>query len=51
MTTPDQTHDEDDGTGRAGNTGALAAASQEPEEAGDPLGPLNRVTEDDAEDE
>jgi hypothetical protein len=49
MTTPDETQDEDDTTGRAGNTGALAAASQEPEEAGDPLGPLNRVTEDEDE--
>jgi hypothetical protein len=44
MTTPHEHQDEDDTTG---NTGALAAASQEPEEAGDPLGPLNRVTEDD----
>lgn len=29
----------------AGNTGALSAASQEDPEAGDPLGPLNAVTE------
>ena len=29
----------------AGNTGTLSAASKEDPEAGDPLGPLNAVTE------
>ena len=37
--------------GAAGNTGALSAASKEDPEAGDPLGPLNAVTEGLAEDD
>lgn len=45
MTTPDDTPA--DTPDVAGETGALAAASAEPEDGGDPLGPLNAVTEDD----
>lgn len=45
MTTPDD-RPTDDHTDAAGETGALAAASSEDDAAGDPLGPLNRVTED-----
>ena len=48
MTGPDEKQQPDE-TETAGNTGALAAASQEDDAAGDPLGPLNAVTEDDDE--
>jgi len=41
--------DEDTGGG-AGEAGALAAASGHDDAAGDPLGPLNRLTEDDGSD-
>lgn len=34
----------------AGETGALEAASERDPAAGDPLQPLNKLTEDDAED-
>lgn len=52
MTEPqsDQTHSEEIDES-AGNTGALSAASQEDPQAGDPLGPLNAVTEAGAEDD
>ena len=46
MTTPDD-REQDEKTDAAGETGALAAASTHDDEAGDPLGPLNRVTEQD----
>ena len=49
MTTPENRKDEDETTERAGNAGALAAASEDHDEAGDPLGPLNRLTEDEEE--
>jgi hypothetical protein len=45
MTTPHDDRSPDDPDG-AGETGALAAASRDEPEAGDPLGPLNRLTED-----
>ena len=45
MTSPDQT--QDDNTQAAGETGALAAASTHDNAAGDPLAPLNALTEDD----
>ena len=48
MTHPDQDQS-DDKTEAAGETGALAAASTHDDAAGDPLGPLNRITEDDGE--
>jgi hypothetical protein len=47
MTHPDETDTSDDTTQGAGEAGALAAASRDHEGTGDPLGPLNRVTEDD----
>ena len=46
MTTPDD-REQDDKTDAAGETGALAAASTHDDAAGDPLAPLNAVTEDD----
>ena len=47
MTTPQDDRDHDDrGVGEAG---ALAAASEDHPEGSDPLGPLDRVTEDDSE--
>lgn len=49
MTTPDETHGDEDTTDRVGVAGSLAAASEEDDAAGDPLGPLNRITEDDQE--
>ena len=49
MTHPDDADLSDDKTEAAGETGALAAASTHDDEAGDPLGPLNRITEDDGE--
>jgi len=53
MTHPDDARSDDnrteDSPGGAGETGALAAASQEGSGGTDPLGPLNRVTEDDGE--
>ena len=49
MTTPDDTHGDEDTTDRVGNPGSLAAASEEDPAAGDPLAPMNRVTEDDQE--
>lgn len=51
MTEPDYTEPADETPEGAANTGALAAASTEDEDAGDPLGPLNAVTEDDARDD
>ncbi|MCW2681211.1 MAG: hypothetical protein JWM62_2612 [Frankiales bacterium] len=47
MTSPDDGKIEDDKDEAAGNAGALAAASQDGSDT-DPLGPLNRVTEDDS---
>lgn len=47
MTGPDQNQNDPDLDEAAGNTGALAAASDEDPAAGDPLAPLNAVTEDD----
>ncbi len=47
MTTPDDGRIDDDKDEAAGETGALAAASQDGDDS-DPLGPLNRVTEDDS---
>lgn len=50
MTFPDDQQPPDqDPTERTGEAGALAAASEEHPEGGDPLGPLNAVTEDDDE--
>lgn len=51
MTEPDFTETADETPDGAAVTGSLAAASQEPEEADDPLGPLNAVTEDAGEDD
>jgi hypothetical protein len=48
MTTPDDDQPTEDTSQATGETGALAAASRD-EDAGDPLGPLNRLTEDDRE--
>lgn len=46
MTAPDDTTPaDDDATERAGNTGTLAAATQDHDKS-DPFGPLNRITED-----
>lgn len=47
MTEPDYTEPADETPDGAAVTGSLAAASQESDDAGDPLGPLNAVTEDD----
>ena len=49
MTAPDDKQQAEEAPQGAGETGALAAASQEDDAAGDPLGPLNAVTEDDEE--
>ena len=52
MTHPDDadsghlTDPDEDTRGGAGEAGALAAASGHDDAAGDPLGPLNRLTED-----
>lgn len=51
MTEPDYTKPADETPEGAAVTGSLAAASQEDENAGDPLGPLNAVTEHDGEDD
>lgn len=48
MTSPSDDQLEDDKDQAAGETGALAAASQHDDEAGDPLAPLNALTEDDS---
>lgn len=48
MTGPDQTQPAEDIDQAAGEAGALAAASRDGEES-DPLGPLDRITEDDDE--
>ena len=48
MTAPDDARLEDDKDEATGETGALAAASQHDDEAGDPLAPLNALTEDDS---
>jgi len=45
MTSPEENRPADEGPDGAIETGALAAASEEDESAGDPLGPLNRVSE------
>ena len=47
MTSPENDQRPDDAPEGAAVTGALAAASEHDDAAGDPLGPLNRVTEDD----
>lgn len=47
MTTPDQNQPPDDSSDATGETGALAAASRDDGATRDPLGPLDRVTEDD----
>jgi hypothetical protein len=47
MTTPDDGHIDDDKDEAAGETGALAAASQDGSDA-DPLSPLTRVVEGDS---
>ena len=47
LTTPDDRPIDDDTEG-SGEAGALAAASDEDTGASDPLGPLDRITEDDA---
>ena len=51
MTGPDYTKPADETPEGAAVTGSLAAASQEDENAGDPLGPLNAVTEDEGDDQ
>ena len=48
MTAPDEDRPADDAPAGAGETGALAAASEPDNDAADPLGPLNAVTEDDS---
>ena len=47
MTHPDEKSTSDETTEGAGEAGALAAASRDEEGTGDPLGPLNAVTEND----
>lgn len=47
MTQPENSDQPNDGDETAANTGALAAASQDGSPGTDPLGPLNRITEDD----
>ena len=51
MTEPDYTKPADETPEGAAVTGSLAAASQEDENAGDPLGPLNAVTEDEGDEQ
>jgi hypothetical protein len=48
MTAPDSDPAADDLDQAAGDAGALAAASKNDDPEGDPLGPLNRITEDDS---
>jgi hypothetical protein len=45
MTGRDDNKSADESPDGVGVTGALAAASEHDDAAGDPLGPLNRVTE------
>ncbi|MCW2713382.1 MAG: hypothetical protein JWN88_429 [Frankiales bacterium] len=45
MTTPDQSKADGDELEGTGETGALEAASTPDPDAGDPLGPLNTLTE------
>lgn len=47
MTTPDDGHIDEEKDDAAGNAGALAAATHDGDDS-DPLGPLNRITEDDS---
>ena len=51
MTAPDQDDAPEQTPDGTGETGALAAASTDSEVGGDPLGPLNRITEDGSSDQ